>query len=329
MFDWKRSLTSRGVPFHTSGRHELVVHCPFCGEADQSQHLSISTRGRGWRCLRNPTQHHGSQYTHLLAKLFNCTAEYARALLGEEAVALPDEDTFSESWRRQLGIDTVSTKPKFLKLPESARPLATRTGPIAKKFWKYLGDRGYTLEQSRWIADVYNLHYAVSGHWAYRMIIPIYDTRDVLMTWTGRSILPHEKVRYKTLSGEHALAPPSNLLLGLPMLNSVYNPRCLVVTEGPFDAIAISALGHRAGVYGTCLFGVQVSEAQSLLLDQFAERFSRIRLLVDPDARMRVLGLRDRLPKSCVVTDLLEGVKDPAELVLTPAGCSWIQSLVV
>jgi hypothetical protein len=191
-----------------------------------------------------------------------------------------------------------------------------------------LYDRGFTQEQAWWIAETYNLHYACTGRWAYRVLVPIYDQRNVLLTWTARSILSDEKIRYMTLPGEEALAAPSDLLLGLPLLWNVHNPRCLVVCEGPFDALAISVLGHRAGVYGTCLFGVQVTEAQAYLLDRLSDRFKGVRLLVDSDAWLRVLGLRDRLPKSCLVTSLLKNLKDPGELVkLGPAAMDYVLSL--
>lgn len=331
--DWKQLLEVRNIPCRVSGRHELVIHCPFCGDADPSEHLSISARGRGWRCLRNPAHHHGRDYKQLLVALLKCSEEYARELLGEEAAALPADDKFSETWRKQLGLTVDKPiKPKFLMLPDAARRLSIRrsiTGFRTTPAWNYLYRRGYTETEADWIAETYDLHYAYAGKWAYRLIIPIYDRRNVLMTWTARSILLDEKVRYMTLSSDEAFAPPSSLLLGLPLLWNVHNPCALVITEGPFDALAISALGHKVGVYGTCLFGLQVSDDQSLLLDQLSERFDRTWLLLDRDAQLRVLGMRERLPRSCVLAPpLFEGLKDPGDLPkLGVMGRDYVQAL--
>ena len=315
--DWKQLLEARNIPYHVSGRHELVVHCPFCGDADPSEHLSISARGRGWRCLRNPAHHHGRDYKQLLVALLKCTEEYARELLGEEAAALPADDKFSETWRKQLGLTVDKPiKPKFLMLPDDARPLFKARGHFANIFWTYLCKRGYTELQAYWIAETYNLHYAIAGKWGYRLIVPIYDRRSVLMTWTARSILGGdlEHVRYMTLSSDEAFAPPSSLLLGLPLLWNVHNPRCLVICEGPLDCMRISALGHELGIYGTCLFGLNVTEAQGELLAELATRFDRVRLVLDADASLRALGIKQSLGLPIKVVALPEGIKDPGEL---------------
>lgn len=329
-FGWKRFLQARGVPFRESGRFEILVRCPFCGEADPSEHLSISLRGRGWRCLRNPAQHHGKSYARALAGLLKCSVGTARELLGEAVTPLPAEDTFSQTWRKQLGLEPAKPKPQFLSLPPEAKPLAKIHSRLSHLFWDYLKGRGYTVPQIQWVAEQYQLHYALSGRCAYRIIVPAYDRRGVLMTWTARSILPDAEIRYMTLPGEEAFAPPGNLLLGLPLLFNAHNPKCLVITEGPFDSLAVSALGHRDGVYGTCLFGVQVSEAQAVLLDELSQRFDRVRLLIDPDARLRVLGFRDRLPRSCKITNLLEDLKDPGELPkFGAAGLDFVRALAI
>ena len=315
MFAWKKFLEARNIVFREGGQNEVLVHCPFCGENDPSQHLSISLRGRGWRCLRMKA-HSGKAYARLMSNLIGCTEDYAREILGESVQVLPDADQFSETWRKQLGMDNAKaeTRPSYIDFAPEMKPLSRSRGRLADLFWDYLGDRGYSMQYAEWLAETYRLQYAVTGYWAYRMIVPVFDSSGKLMTWTGRSVLPDAKVRYVTLNSESSVVSPTNLLLGLDFLWRAYRPRCLVVTEGPFDAMAITALGHQDGIYGTCLFGVQVSDAQANLLADLSNKFERMRLLVDPDARMKVLGFRDRLPRKCQVKDLREGLKDPGEL---------------
>jgi hypothetical protein len=314
-FDWKRFLNSNNIEFGHSGRNDIVVHCPFCGVADPSQHLGISLLGRGWRCLRNPDQHRGRSYVRLIAALIQCTEEHARQVLGEEIATLPSGPEFSERWRKQLGLaPRDDARPQRLKLPREFKPMFD-AGKLARPFKEYLRyTRRYSPVQTVWAEEAYNLHYARTGDFAYRIILPIYDAEGRLMTWTGRTIRADEHIRYKTLTTALSVEAPPNLLLGLPLLWRANPTRCLVVCEGPFDAISVSVLGHEAGIYGTCLFGKNVSAAQSDLLYELMRRFERVRLLLDADAFFSVLRIKERLPKGCVVAKLPQGVKDPGEL---------------
>ena len=314
MFAWKPFLELRGIPFREGGRNEVLVHCPFCGDNDPSQHLSISLRGRGWRCLRVKA-HSGKSYARLLCNLIACTEEFARDLLGEQARTLPPADQFSSDWRRQLGmVQSDPERPGKIDFPPELKPLSRSYGRYAEMFWQYLRGRGFDTSQAGWLAKQYRLQYAITGKWAYRLVVPVYNSAGALMTWTGRAVRSDEEVRYVTLSSDSSVETPTNLLLGLDFLWRVYKPRCLVVTEGPFDAMAVTALGNTDGIWGTCLFGIQISEAQSALLDDLGRKFDRVRLLIDADAKMKVLGFLDRLPKNCKIQHLLPTLKDPGEL---------------
>lgn len=337
MQDWVRFLNTHGVEF-TAQKENCYVHCPFCGTADQGQHLAISLLGRGWRCFRNPQQHRGKSYVRLVSALLRCSDDRSRELLGEDApVALPAPDNFKSQWRKQLGLSSPEGAPPVenLTLPREFKPLADSKSPFASAFWNYLKRRGYTDEQAHWAASVYKMHYATSGAYAYRLVLPIYDAQGKLMTWTGRSVKPDAEVRYMSLRTRPseddpicALEPPGNLLLGLPLLWKAEPASCLIVCEGPFDAISISTLGHRYGVWGACLFGVNVSTSQSDLLDALQRRFPRMKLIVDPDARLRALNLRQRLPRKCQSVPLLSGLKDPGELIATgDVGVRFVRAL--
>jgi hypothetical protein len=326
-------LAAHGCAFRPSGRFEILTHCPQCGDADQSEHLAISTRNRGWRCLRNPRQHRGRSYVRLLTLLLRCSTERAQELLGVQGAApLPAQDEYASQWRRQLGL-TIPEKPEARKLsfPREFRQLAPSV-PRSGGFWDYLMDslpegRGFSLEQARWAAEAYDLHYAVSGTYAYRLIIPIYDRLNRLMTWTARAISPEAHIRYKTLSKEFARAAPGELLLGLPLLETAPSTRCLVIVEGPFDAIAISAIGHSVGVWGACVFGLELSDRQADIISELNDRFDKVRLMLDPDASLRVLGLQSSLPRRCKSQAIPDGFKDPGEFVGSSQGEDFVLSL--
>lgn len=317
MFDWPRLLAARGVPYVTRGpntaKNHLSVKCPFCGDADPSQHLGISLKGEGWGCLRN-SQHRGRSRARLISALLHCSMEEAHRIAGtDQASPTAVDEDFGAEVAALLGMGEP-TKPKspLTLLPEFKR---LGTGLRDAPFLDYLWRRGYNRSQIEWISDAYKLHRTVRGEFRYRLIIPVYSREGVLQTWTGRTIAEDESVRYKSLSKEKSVDVPSNLLLGLPLLWKCTNPHVLVLCEGPFDALRISALGREYGIYGTCLFGLNVSERQALLLDQLSQKFQRIILLLDPDADWAVLRIRDLLqPLRLVVGTLPTGVKDPGEL---------------
>lgn len=320
-------LASHGCDFRSSGRFEILTRCPLCGDADPSEHLAISTRKRGWRCLRNPHQHRGRSYVRLLTLLLRCSPERAKELLGiDDTVPLPDEDDFATQWRAQLGIEDTLVKPKSLQFPKEFRQL-TPGASRSRGFWLYLSDRGFSPEQGFWASEAYDLHYALSGKYAYRVIVPIYDRNNQLMTWTARSIRSDADIRYMTLGKENARKPPGELLLGLPLLWKARKRRCLVVCEGPFDAIAVSVIGHEAGVWGTCLFGLELSTAQADILTDVGEGFDRMRVALDPDASLRVLSLRSQLPRRCLPLHLPERFKDPGQLIGSRTGEDFVLSL--
>src|SRR6185503_3612397 len=105
---------------------------------------------------------------------------------------------------------------------------------------------------------------------------------------------------------------PPETLLGLDLLSNCPNPRALILMEGPFDAMWITTHGHTLGVYGTCMFGMNMTEKQAVLLEGLRERFDYVGMLLDEAAHFQAF----RLANNGIDLDLLKlsGSKDPAEL---------------
>src|SRR6516162_5304184 len=103
MFSWEHFLDSRGIPYQTSGRNvargNIVLHCPFCGSADESFHMEISVTGKGWRCFRRPGEHKGRNPTRLVQAILGCSFHNA-ALITGQSVYLPGD--FMERVKAQL-----------------------------------------------------------------------------------------------------------------------------------------------------------------------------------------------------------------------------------
>jgi hypothetical protein len=344
VFDWLRFLNSHGIPYVTSGpntsKGRPAIKCPYCGSADPSEHLNLHRDGH-WRCFRNPRAHSGRSPIWLIQALLNCSQEEAKRLAGEEASPPPADNDLAAQVAKNMRLEpTATARPQKLEFPPEFKPLAEQgVRPLAAPFWNYLlQDRGYTTPQVNWLVFNYRLHYAVRGPYRYRLIIPIYDAGERLQTWTARSIVSGETLRYKTLpthrvegydyDGLLALKPPGQLLLGLPLLLRAPNPQTLVLCEGPFDAMRITALGRQKGVYGTCLFGLNISEVQVSLLDRLMSRFNRLVLLLDPDAQYLTLRIKEHLtPQVVTVGKLPEGIEDPGALPAVQ-GHELIQSWV-
>lgn len=318
-FDWPVFLASHGIAYRVDSDAELSIRCPFCGEADRSTNMAVSLRGRGWHCWRNH-EHRGRSNANLIRALIGCSRERAQEIAGEQGPATPIDSDFGTAIANLLGMDErVPPPPTELTLPREARPLQTKS-LLAAAFVNYLRRRGFDEADMDWLAEHYQLHVARRGDWAYRIIIPIYDSMRRLVTWTGRSVRADEPIRYKTLSTKpgqtpRALAAPGQLLLGLPLLFGCSNPRVLLLCEGPFDALRLTVSGAKHGVYATCLFGLRLSPEQEALLSQLSNRFRRLRVLLDRDAQFVSFPLVERLSYlGCRSLQLPEGYKDPGEL---------------
>lgn len=268
-------------------KNHIACKCPFCGDADPSEHMGLSLKSPVWGCLRNAA-HRGKNPAKLVAKLLGCSWQEATRIVGSDAKQAPTLEAYAESVK---ALQVADQRPrKRLIIPREFKPLLAPS-PFAAPFREYLEGRGYRESQIRWLATNYELYYTTRGKFAYRVIALVRDRYGELLSWTGRAIRAEDSPRYKTLtvSSEDetipcALLPINDTVLGLPLLWRVTNPRVLVIVEGPFDAFKISAFGHPYGVYGAALFGLNAYPSQVAELQALSERFDKQFLLLDGDA---------------------------------------------
>jgi hypothetical protein len=271
--------------------------------------MNISLIGRGWFCRRNP-RHNGKSRSKLIKALLRVSDERARQLAGEHGeVGTPVNGSVSERVRAAVGAASRDEPPERLVWPPEFKPLVNNR-VLAQPFINYLRGRDYSDADIEWLAEHYHLHYATRGWHKSRLIIPVYDAMGELKSWTGRTIIPNKQPRYKAPAGH----PPGDWLLGLPLLWNCPGPKALLVTEGPTDAMRISVTGHTRGVYGTCLFGLNLSSEQAYQLRELARRFKFIGWLLDEDAELRSFGLQQKSGVRCKRLELPDGVKDPDKL---------------
>jgi DNA primase len=207
-----------------------------------------------------------------------------------------------------------------LAFPGEFKPLLNGS-PFSGPFLDYLEERGYRKAQIKWLAENYKLQYATRGLYAGRIIIPIYDRYGELLSWTARAINSDIQPRYRTLrmyteSGSPVAKVPANgTLLGLPVLWRAETPRALILVEGPFDALKVTAFGSALGVYATCVFGLNVYPSQLAEIQELSARFGRIYLLIDEDAAFQRLRLLEALrPARVQGLSMPVGSDDPGAL---------------
>lgn len=318
-FDWQTFLDRHGIAYKPT-KKDLYIHCPFCGSADSGQHLGISTVGKGWGCWRQQS-HRGKAPERLIQALLGCGILEAQRIAGRGAGAtLQGLGGFMAAVEGALGQSPPAPAPGPLAKPKTFHPLQPPIKYGQRMFWEYLGDRGFTGAQIEKLAAQYDLHYAITGDWSYRLIIPITDVFGDWHTWTGRAVTDLAKLRYKTLTadkdkagdGPVARGPVTDYLLGLPDLFK--GGRALVLAEGPFDAMRLSLFTGDYDMRATCLFGKAVSPAQVELLARLRPLYGDIVLLLDPDAALDAMQLQTRLAPLGVVAHLLAGEDDPGEM---------------
>lgn len=328
-FDWIGFFKRHNINYVTGGpnfsrKMRANIRCPFCGDADPSEHLGVSAAG-WWGCLRNAA-HRGKSPHFLIQKLLGCSSEEARRIVGVKEESAPTRDDLAESFaalKRAVGGVPTKSRPKKLEFPSEFKPLLNGS-PFAEPFLEYLEERGFRGPQITWLAKNYDLHYARRGRYAYRLVVPVYDRYGRLLTWTARSIRQDATLRYDTLRssgdpsdgrGPVALAPDKETVLGLPVLYAAQNPKVLVLVEGPFDALKITAFGRGLGVYAAALFGLNVSESQVAEILELSQRFERTYLLLDKGAELHKLRLASELPLATLgILSLGDTAEDPGAM---------------
>lgn len=325
-FNWKTFFQQRRIEYVTSGpntkKGNVSIRCPYCGDGDPSQHLGIDLKTGFWGCFRNAT-HRGRSPVRLVRQLLHCSQEEAQRIVGIAADLAPTTDALAESFKglRAQVIGEETQTAKDLRLPGEFKPLLNGS-PLAQPFIDYLKGRGFRDAQIKWLAQHYSLHYATKGLYAYCIVIPVYDRYGELMTWTARSISPNAKLRYRTLSTRSdqagasvARIPINGTILGLPLLWSAENAKILILVEGPFDALKLTAFGQTLGVYAAALFGLNVYPTQVAEVQDIASKFERAFLLLDDDAKFQRLRLLDTLNSiGAAALSVPFGRKDPGDL---------------
>jgi len=323
MFDWLRFLNTYGIDYTNRGhsRGNIGIHCPFCGMADHGAKMGISLHGRGWHCWRDERNHTGRAPHRLVMALLGIGYDDAAGIIGADADIIAPElndGNFLSIINKMLGSDEQPVRRfQLLEFPDTIKPL-TDAGVCRSLVYPYLRGRGYSNRGIATITDMFDLHWAYGGPFAYRVVIPVYMDGK-LVTWTGRSFAEDEDLRYLSLTTDPAKArrmalTPADVSVKDTLFDYdrlMQGGDELVVTEGPFDAMRVSYYGEDYGIVGTCLFNFSASPRQVALLQRVVDNFRRVTVLFDRTVD-GILAVPEYLEWR--LRYLPDTVKDPAEL---------------
>ena len=153
----------------------------------------------------------------------------------------------------------------------------------------------------------------------HRITFPIQDPLGRTVAFTARALAPEDQPKYLN-SPETALFKKSLLLYGYPQArNPIREQRRVVVVEGLFDVIALHQMGYREAV---AVLGSSLSTEQAHLLKRADA--SELYLSFDADEAGRKATLQslnlEIVRGFLVYAVLLDGGKDPGDLLLAPDG---------
>jgi hypothetical protein len=337
MFDWLKFLDTYRIEYVMAGpnigRNNAGIKCPFCGD-DPSFHLGISLDGKGFHCWREPSRgaHSGRSPHKLVMRLLGCSFTQAQAIVGDQdRKVVANDSTFDTDIKRRMSMAHSTTGhssvgrlellPEFKKIPTFTEKPFQGRGPLVNSlFIPYLRRRGYSIKEIDKLVERFDLHYALTGKFAYRLIIPVFMDGK-LVNWTGRAVTT-DTLRYKTLSHDMEVSrkadlppAPMNVKDCLFDYDDLKNGGdILVLTEGPFDAMRITFFGEKYGIMGTCLFGKGVSKQQKDLLYRLLPLYDHVHTFFDTDVGLASTFSWFPDDMGIVRRDLPKNVKDPAEL---------------
>lgn len=327
-FDVEKFLNAYKIPYITKGvnvkRGEWNVSCPFCNETstpDPSFHLGIQLDTGKWSCWRNRRRHKGSTLHRLLMKLAHISYGEVCRLLNDGQVWLGEGsfEALASDPAAIFGASVNVIEPEVLDLPDNFQQFDPFY-PSSRLFFAYLEHRGFENVQE--LAELYGLRYCISdfdgGKWQNRVILPIFIDYT-LQTWTGRSILREPRLRYNTLSTKSgALIPITDAIFNFDgLLAEGSKKETLFLCEGPFDALKFDFYARNAGGRATCLFGLNMGQAQLGLISELSQIFGKLVVLLDTAEVNTSMSIRSQLsflPIKVVEGSLPVGVKDPGDL---------------
>lgn len=319
--DWLNFFETNRINYRTSGpnvsKGAIVCHCPWCGAADESEHLVVSLENKGFKCWRD-RQHAGKNPARLIQALLSCSWEQANSLV-DQTKTLPND--FMSKVRSSIQKSPVIQRAIYPKIPIEFKPFTSK--PSCRIFVDYLKRRGFSEYDIFEGTIDYDIYYAWRGDYKGRIVFTVWHDSK-LVGWTGRTVYESEQARYKTLTNDVEKAkdrrevpapnPISNYLLFWDQLQEI-DADTLLLCEGPFDAWKLNVLGKSMGIAATCFFTSTISKQQLNLLHEILPKFKRRYLVLDQNTFSKAARIKSDLTALDVpALKLPKDVDDPGDL---------------
>lgn len=263
-----------------SGGRNIEIHCPFCGHLDKAMHLGLSLESPVWGCWRNRSEHSGYHPKRLIQKLLNMSEDEAEAITTHYFGSDLPPPLLKD---RKIDFTPVNLPTEFMQFGNYQ---TDDYNILQRQFIKYLEGRGFDPAQ---VAYRYDLRWAVSTQFKYRIIVPIKRHKQVY-SWTGRSI--SETVVPKYLIPElPSKQRPDDFLFDQ---DNLLGGGLLVVCEGVFDAMKVGT-AFVPGAHGTAFFGKNISAKQIGYLQELSARYDKVVAVFDRDAYADGMSLVHKL----------------------------------
>lgn len=240
---------------------EVMMNCMF--HDDYKHKLSVNTITGAWQCWS--CRETGS-FRDLVRKI---------SQLKKATINLSD---FKGTYIKKATTVAPSDEIK-IPWPEAYQPLDEAKSPAMLFAKNYVLKRGLTEEQIAY----YKIGYCQTGRLAGRIIIPVFNKKEELVSYIARDCTGNLKPK--------VLTPPSlNGSQGIKQylfnISTASKTEHLILCEGVFDSIKI-------GVRGVALFGKSATNTQIAKIINCKPK--RVTILLDPDAQLEANILAQRL----------------------------------
>lgn len=241
--------------------------------------LSLNKTRPSWGCFRN-SHHAGHSPVRLVAALLGIRLAAALALIDQDAPPIDEFDAAVNRLREQPAAEESNMVRKVIELDPDLRQFGSpfngkSSSPYETQFVGYLASRGFGLECAQDVVDNYELYYALTGRYAWRLVFPIYD-RGELVGLTGREIRKANGpiIRYMT-NPEF----DKDVLLQWPRPADH-----VIVCEGPMDALKLDYYGADYKCRAVATLGTSVTPAQMQALRHLRSTGAELVVVFDAEA---------------------------------------------
>lgn len=318
----KEFLKYNGVHYREHGtgvkKGNIVVKCPYCGDADKGEHLGIKLKTGQWGCWRDAA-HRGNDLAKLLSKLTGIGYAQLKALIGNNGEGVVERDLFDaivcDDYFQSSAV-VKTTRIKTLIMPREFRRIGEYKNSAAENRFLLYMEHERHFSHIKNVFNYYDLRYALTGKFKNRIIMPII-LQGQLVTWTSRSIQKNSALRYMSLLEECSSVNIKSVLYNFDNAYNRENARTLFVVEGPMDVLKLDNYARTFGDAAVGLFSMIISDDQLFWIEFLSKRYKKVVLLLDvgeTNSTMHGLVKMESVGIDVVEGTLPSGVDDPGKL---------------